>query len=217
MQYVHLAMRFPPEFRHPMHSFLDRRDGWRSEMVSWNAGTPETFAVLFRIHAPREPYLDALEDVETIEEYSVAPVDDESFYLYVHETPAEPVRDLQAAFAETDLVTVPPLVYESGGRLSMGIIGASDDMKSALASMPDPIDYEVSRVGEYRGDSRMAGAGLTDRQREALRAAQRVGYFDVPRSGSVADVATHLDCAKSTASTHLRKAEAALVDAYLGG
>lgn len=110
---------------------------------------------------------------------------------------------------------MPPLVYESGGRLSMGVVGASEDLRAALASLPDPVDCEVTRVGERPGPGRAAGPGLTDRQREALREARRVGYYDVPRSGGVADVAAALDCAKSTAATHLPKAEAALVDAFL--
>lgn len=214
MQYVHLAMRFPRRLRHPMHAHLDAGDR-RTEMLSWNLTDPETFAVLFRVHAPREPYLDALDDVETMDSHSVAPVDDESFYLHVHETPRGTDLDLRAAFAATDLVTVPPLVYESGGRLSMGVIGDGDDLRTALAAIPDAVDCEVSRVGRLRGGRRTAGAGLTDCQREALRAARRVGYYDVPRTGGVTDVAAALDCARSTASTHLRKAEAALVGAYL--
>jgi len=52
---------------------------------------------------------------------------------------------------------------------------------------------------------------------EALCAARRVGYYDVPRSGSVADVAEAIECSPSTAGAHLRKGEAALVDTYLDG
>jgi len=54
---------------------------------------------------------------------------------------------------------------------------------------------------------------LTDRQQEAVHAALEHGYYEVPREGTVEDVAATLDCAPSTASNHLRKAEARLVEA----
>lgn len=217
MRYTTLDIRFPPDQRHPMHAFLDQGDGWRSEMVSWNLTDPETFVVLFRIHAPKEPYLDALEAVDAVDTYEVAPLDDGSFYLRIHEQPMSADLDFRAAFAGTGLVAVPPLVYGSSGRLSLGVIGAPEELRAALASLPDGVEYDVSRVGQYRGGFRIAGADLTDRQREALQAAHDVGYYDVPRTGSVADVAAVLGCAKSTASRHLQKAESQLVAAYLDG
>lgn len=41
---------------------------------------------------------------------------------------------------------------------------------------------------------------LTDRQREAFRAAEQVGYDDVPRTGEMADVVAELGCSTSTPS-----------------
>jgi predicted DNA binding protein len=52
---------------------------------------------------------------------------------------------------------------------------------------------------------------LTDRQREAVRAAVEAGYYAVPREASLADVAEAIGCAESTASEHLRRAEAAVM------
>jgi predicted DNA binding protein len=56
---------------------------------------------------------------------------------------------------------------------------------------------------------------LSDRQREAVRAALDIGYYDQPRGATHEDVAAALDCAPSTASEHLRKAEAELVRAAM--
>jgi predicted DNA binding protein len=56
---------------------------------------------------------------------------------------------------------------------------------------------------------------MTDRQREALAAAVSVGYYDRPRSGSLADVARELHCARSTAGELVRKGEASLVNAFV--
>jgi predicted DNA binding protein len=57
---------------------------------------------------------------------------------------------------------------------------------------------------------------LTPRQREALRVAIDLGYYDRSSQATHTDVAAALGCAPSTASEHLKKGEAALVRAALG-
>jgi predicted DNA binding protein len=54
-------------------------------------------------------------------------------------------------------------------------------------------------------------AGLTDRQREALVTAHEMGYFEVPRRASLADVAAELGVGTSALSERLRRAHAHLV------
>lgn len=51
---------------------------------------------------------------------------------------------------------------------------------------------------------------LTDRQREALEAAYRNGYFGWPRDSTAEEVAETLDIAAPTFHAHIRKAEASL-------
>ena len=65
----------------------------------------------------------------------------------------------------------------------------------------DPADGLPDRVDE----------ALTDRQREALEAAYRAGYFDWPRESTAEEVAATLDIAASTLHAHLRKAEGSLL------
>ncbi len=57
-------------------------------------------------------------------------------------------------------------------------------------------------------------ADLTDRQREALEAAYRAGYFEWPRGSTAEDVAESLDIASPTLHGHLRKAEHRLVETF---
>jgi predicted DNA binding protein len=57
---------------------------------------------------------------------------------------------------------------------------------------------------------------LTERQREALTAAVTHGYYDIPREADHEDVAAAMDCAPSTASEHLRKAEAMVMTSLFG-
>ena len=216
MQYVHVRFEFPPSFRHPMHAFLDGGEGWRSELLTWRRLPDGTLVTLFRVTAPREPYLDRLRSVDSIGRVETAPGED-GFYLKAHESLGGSLEAFLDAFTETEFLAVPPAVYRSGGRLSLGVVGPTDQLREALAAVPDPIAVEIERLGPYAGGRRLAGVGLTDRQREAIRVAERTGYYDVPRTGTVADVADELGCSSSTAGAHLRKAEAALVRAFLSG
>lgn len=63
-------------------------------------------------------------------------------------------------------------------------------------------------VGPY---DRGVGRTLTDRQREAVTAAWSAGYYEVPREAGIDEVAGRLDCAVSTASDLLRRAELRMV------
>lgn len=63
-----------------------------------------------------------------------------------------------------------------------------------------------------RGESPL---GLTNRQRETLRTATEMGYFEVPRQAELEDVATVLRVSRQAISERLRRATATLVRATL--
>jgi PAS domain S-box-containing protein len=56
---------------------------------------------------------------------------------------------------------------------------------------------------------------LTARQRQALEAAYRAGYYEWPRDSTAEEVADLLGIARPTLHAHLRKAERALLSAFL--
>lgn len=64
-------------------------------------------------------------------------------------------------------------------------------------------------------DPRLSGVSLTDRQLDALAAAFEDGYFEWPREATAEEVAAGLDISAATLHYHLRRAERALVDAFL--
>lgn len=73
----------------------------------------------------------------------------------------------------------------------------------------------LERLGDYSGPRDTLDA-VTDRQREILRVAYDLGYFEVPRQVSTADVADSLDLDPSTVAEHLQRAERNLVGTLLG-
>jgi predicted DNA binding protein len=58
---------------------------------------------------------------------------------------------------------------------------------------------------------------LTDRQREVLETAHRMGYFEYPREANATEVAAALDIQPSTLSEHLAAAQSKLLDELLVG
>lgn len=58
---------------------------------------------------------------------------------------------------------------------------------------------------------------LTERQKEAMVAARRLGYYDIPRKADTTRVARELRLSKSTTLEHLRKAEKRLINQILSG
>lgn len=56
---------------------------------------------------------------------------------------------------------------------------------------------------------------LTEKQEDALVMAYKLGYYSVPRKISIDELASNLNCSKSTLSVMLREAERKLVFNYL--
>lgn len=62
------------------------------------------------------------------------------------------------------------------------------------------------------GESEPPGHGLTNHQREALRTAYELGYFEIPRKASLEEVADELYISASSLSERLRRAETQLIE-----
>jgi len=150
---------------------------------------------------------------ETVE-YDVTPDGDEAFFVYARWEMRDRERRLEAALARETVIVVPPIEFRPDRTMELSLIGHGADLEAVLENLPEELDADVLEVGEYRG-YRPAGR-LTDRQREALGIAWEIGYYAVPRENGIEAVAGELDCAVSTASTVLRRAEARLVAGALG-
>lgn len=68
------------------------------------------------------------------------------------------------------------------------------------------VSFELHQIRDYNGQETLAES-LTDRQQEVLRCAYDMGYYDVPRSVTMTDIASQLQLDKSTISEHLQRAE----------
>lgn len=143
------------------------------------------------------------------------------------ESGSTPVRSV----VEVDAATPEGLLAEHGARFERTVV----DGGGATVSVSVPDDGTVATVRESLaaayddatvstiwtgGNDHVDTAGdpladLTERQREVLRHAFDVGYFERPRGASATDLAEHFGVARATVTQHLRTAERKLLDEVL--
>lgn len=209
MKYLEMTVTMPAWAHHPMQAFTRRSDAIdRVELITWNlTGEDEEYA-FFRIEGDIDAYRERIATVASVREFNLTPIDDRRFYSYVVQEPRAAERRWRQAFRSRNLVVVPPIIYDDEGRMTLTVVGDSNDLQALLSEFPDGFELAVEEVGDYDRRHSTIASGLTDRQLEAIAVAVDLGYYAVPREAALADVAAELGCAASTASDHLRKAEA---------
>lgn len=217
MKYLEVRLSLPERLLHPMQSFIRHEDVVRyEELLTWSV-QPEAGReyLLFYAEADVDRYRAAIDGVDSVAEYRLAPIDDESVHAWVCQETRSEDRAWRSAFAGRQLLVVPPIRFDENADVGMTIVGEGGAAQETIAAIPDDVAVAVEEVGTYdRRGGTIAGA-LTDRQLAALSAARAVGYYEVPGEATLADVADRLDCAESTASELLGRAERALVTRVL--
>lgn len=208
MKHLRLTIYQPEWLQHPMQRYVAEHDHVeRTTMVHARTVDDTQERLLFHVEGERGPYTDALDAVDSVRDYDVTPVDEGSFYVYVHQRTREADRRFREALDAESLLLVPPVEYFGDGVMRCTIVGEPADLRRVLDGMPDGVDFDVEHVGEYAPPRTHARSELTDRQRVVAEAALDLGYYDLPRSATLAEVAEAAGCSTSTASDHLRKAE----------
>lgn len=167
----------------------------------WFDADPETTAAL----------LDAVPEVT--HRRLVAGSDGDGTYAFTRQSGFAFDPDLLAVVAEADVAFLPPVSFYGDGTVGFDAVGERGRLSALYDAVADYAAVDVEAVRDFHRGG--APAALTDRQRAALDAAVAVGYYEVPREGSVADVAAELECSTSTAGELLRKAEARVVTALV--
>lgn len=117
---------------------------------------------------------------------------------------------------QSDLAPEYPVVVRDGW-FDFDLTGMRAQLNAVRDDLEDsPLAFELQFVVDEDADADADGL-LTDRQRQALETALRLGYFEVPREATLADVAAELGVDKSTASTLLRRGEARVLKRQLAG
>lgn len=209
MKYVDLEIALPDALLHPMQAFIRRSEAVDyEEMLAWRV-RPELGVeyALYYVEADLDPYRAAVADVDSIIETRIAPIDDRAAHVWAKEESRPETQAWRQAFADRQVIVVPPIRYDETAAMAMTIVGDGRDINELTEAIPESVEVSVLDIGTYdRRGGTLAGA-LTGRQLEAVGTAVRLGYYAVPRQASLADVAGEIDCAESTASVLLRRAE----------
>lgn len=187
-----------------------------ARLVGWNLGGDDATA-LFAMDGDPEAFRAALSTQDpAVAAAEVAHVGDGHFVLLLRLDPAaSPLVDqMFSVLSAGGLVVVKPVVYRNG-EVHARVVGEADDVQAFVEAFPPVVDVEVHEVGSGGFDPTAPASALSDRQREAVLAALELGYYDAPKRATHADVAAALDCAPSTASEHLKRAEVKLVRAAM--
>ena len=213
MQSADLTLRIPPSMQLPvpegtLESFQ------REELLSWELDHESGVVRFLSVVVGDRDVIDGLaDDLEYVHRYDLTPVDDDTFYGYAEMDLRDADASLMAAFDIPGLVIVPPIVYTGRENVHVTVLGEPEAMSRVVDRFPEDVGVEVRRVSEHQRPMETLAGRLTARQFEALEIAHEEGYYEVPRDGSLAAVADELDCSESAASTLLRSAESALVEA----
>lgn len=213
MNSLELEIEYDERTIHPVHAFVCESPVVEREVLLEGKRDGDTRTLLFYVEGDRSAYESVLAERPGVREYDVTPEGEDAFYAYTRVENRDAEVPVFEAFDQRTLVVVPPVEFRSDRTARFTVVGHAEDLQAAVDGMPDGASPTVLRVGDYAS---AVDDGLTDRQREALAAAWHAGFYEVPRTGGVEDVAAALDCAVSTASDLLRRAESRLVGDTLG-
>ncbi|WP_185977311.1 helix-turn-helix domain-containing protein [Haloglomus irregulare] len=211
MQAARIALEIPAEHLHPMHQFVCESPAIDRETILERDASGETTTLLLHVAGDRQRYERTIDGVPEVAEWTTTAAQ-EGFYVYVRTELRTREQQYRQALDRDAVLVVPPVELRSDRTVRQTMVGHSDALSAAIDALPDTVDVEVLRTGTY---DRASGAQVSERQREALAAAWDVGYYEVPREGDIEAVAGELDCASSTASDLLRRAERRVVAATL--
>lgn len=130
-----------------------------------------------------------------------------SIFSYTHFVPDETTRSLLEIQSAHDIIVDFPVYYSENGDLNVSIIAELGTLNEATASLPDDVEVELQKVGDFVPEEGHLFYQLTDRQQEVVRAAVKLGYYRNPRQATYEDIADVVDLAPGTVGEHLRKIE----------
>lgn len=105
--------------------------------------------------------------------------------------------------------------HDEEWRLEVRFPGRSDLASADRAFEEYNIEVSYESIESSAEDGGSRSTDLTDRQREALQLAHGMGYYDVPREATLAEVASEIGISHQAVSERLRRAEDKLASNHL--
>jgi len=210
MKRIRFSAAYPARLLHPLHhAIVEDSPIHRIELLMWSpTADPRT---LLWCAGDRDATSAVIEAVDTRLGSEIVAAEDGT-YVFLQQADYEFATPLLEVLATSQVIFVPPVIFLDTGTVEFEAVGEAQALSSFHDDLGDLADLAIDRVQAF--ERRHASSALTERQGDALEAAVSVGYYEVPRTGTLAEVAAVLDCSTSTAGELVRKAEAAVIQEY---
>lgn len=196
---------------HPMYDLLVNADYVeRATAMHWNY-SGEELGIMHYVEGDPEAFRDDVAEIPEVIDYELTVAERNAFYVYIRDATNRRLRELFDLLDQSPVVVIPPVEYTPGGSVSYSVFGPSRAIQSALDEIPEPITVSITEVESLAAVPNEVETALSDRQQQAIRAAVKLGYYEIPRTVTHEDVADAIGCAPSTAAEHLQKAESKLL------
>mgnify|MGYP000318434127 CR=1 FL=1 len=211
MKRVQFAATYPERLVHPLHrEVIEPGPVTRAELLTWSPTADAT--TLFWCDAGADATASVVRAVDSLVDSELVE-DGDGTYAFIRQDGYEFAPAVLDAIAAARVVFLPPVVFLEAGAVRFEAVGEAGALDAFHTALSDLGDVAIERVHEFERSA--SPSRLTDRQRAALEAAVETGYYEVPRDGTVADIAAILDCSTSTAGELVRKAEAAVIREFV--
>ena len=212
MNAIRIAIMHTETTIHPIHSLVCSAPAVSRELILYVTVTDGFETTINYVEGDPEVYESALRTELDIDEYELYPDGDDGCYSYLRNELDTYNRALAMAFQRETLAVIPPIEYLPDRRMVVSTVTTSSEFREIREEIPDELTVDVISVGSV---PQIADAPLTAERRRALETAWELGYYEIPRTATLQDIADRLDCAASTVSDLLRRGQSSLVAAAL--
>jgi predicted DNA binding protein len=211
MRYVDFLLIPRDRYLHPADGVIAADpDVHREAIHHFNVLTDGTAAVMMEFTGDADRLAELTEDQPAVLSYDLSRSADGAF-VYSQVTADDDLRRLYSVPQRRELVLDTPMRYTDRGALEVRAIGDQGAIRDAIDDVPDGITPKFLSTGEYDPRGTDASDQLTERQREILRTAVEMGYYEEPRRTNYEELADELDLSSGTVGEHLRKIESTVL------
>ena len=215
MRYATVILYQDEESFHPIAHELAREPSIRRKAIhSIKLLEDGTLALLGEIEGDLDRYREIMEDSPAVHTYAVS--GDQSGYTYSQVDSTEQTRRMLELRDQGQFIIQMPIEYTEDGGKRFTVVGEEESLLT-LSELFDVENAEVELVstGPYFPEDGGVFADLTDRQREVLETAVRMGYYRSPREATLEDIAAELDVDHGTVGRHIRTIESKVFAKFL--
>ncbi|WP_254831092.1 helix-turn-helix domain-containing protein [Haloglomus salinum] len=211
MRYVDFLLIPRGRYLHPaVAAVADDPDVHREAIHHFNVLEDGSAVVLLEFSGDADRLEELVGDDPDIISYDLS-VSETGIFSYSRITADEELQQLYSVPQRRELVLDTPMRYTDRGALEVRAIGNQRAIREAIKDVPDGLGLKFLSTGEYDPEQSESGDQLTERQREILRTAVEMGYYEEPRQTNYQELADELDLSSGTVGEHLRKIESTVL------